>query len=238
MKEFNYSSRQYGCRHIPLRLMKKVSKVYVAKQMNELPLKAQSQQKFKDTHHNKPVVAGLINQNLTAVLSDKKYVKNITYIRIREGWLYLCIILDLCSKKVFGWSLRQLMKAVLGVRSIRMVAGKGLNLKGCCIFHSDGGSQYCGKKVVNSLQNYGMRQSIARTGCCYDNAVAESFCHTLEIAVAFGKPFKSLSEASLYIFESIEIFYSILTRPRSGLNYCSPAEFELLCCNEKVRNCA
>lgn len=242
MREFNDSSKRYGYRRIALRLMKKGSRVCkhrVARLMNELSLKARARRKFKvttDSHHSKPVAADLINQIFTATLPDQKYVSDITYIRTREGWLYLCMILDLCSKKVVGWSLSQRMKADLVVRAIRMAARKGRNLKGC-IFHSDRGSQYCSKEVVKTLRYYGMRQSMGRTGCCYDNAAAESFFHTLKVEGTFGKPFKSLSEAGIYIFEFIEIFYN-RTRMHSGLNYCSPAEFELLCSNEKVRNCA
>ncbi|NCB39714.1 MAG: IS3 family transposase, partial [Erysipelotrichia bacterium] len=89
-----------------------------------------------------------------------------------------------------------------------------------CIFHSDRGSQYCSKEVVKTLRHYGMRQSMGRTGCCYDNAAAESFFHTLKVEGTFGKPFKSIYEGSLYIFEFIEVFYN-RTRMHSGLNYFS-----------------
>jgi len=242
LKEFNDRKKRYGYRRIRQSLLKKgiaVCKQRVARLMDELSLKARARRKFKvttDSHHKKAVAADLVNRDFTADRPDKKYVSDITYVRTREGWFYLCIVLDLFSKMVVGWSVSRRMKAGLVVKAIKMAAGKRRNLNGC-IFHSDRGSQYCSKEVVKTLRRYKMRQSMGRTGCCYDNAAAESFFHTLKVEGTFGKPFKSLSEASLYIFEFIEVFYNRI-RMHSGLNYFSPAEFEQLSCNEEVRNCA
>jgi transposase InsO family protein len=242
LKEFDDNKKRYGYRRVAQSLAKKgvkVCKHRVARLMNEMSLKARACKKFKvttDSHHKKPIADDLINQNFAADRPDEKYVSDITYVRTREGWLYLCIVLDLFSKMVIGWSFSRRMKAALVVNAINMAAGKGRSLKGC-IFHSDRGSQYCSKEVIKALQHYGMRQSMGRTGCCYDNAAAESFFHTLKVEGTFGKPFKSISEASLYIFEFIEVFYN-RNRMHSGLNYFSPAEFEQLSVNEEVRNCA
>lgn len=242
LKEFDDNKKRYGYRRVTQGLIKKgvkVCKYRVARLMDEMRLKARARRKFKvttDSHHKKPVAGDLINRNFTADQPNQKYVSDITYVRTREGWLYLCIVLDLFSKMVVGWSFSRRMKAALVIKAIRMAAGKRSSLKDC-IFHSDRGSQYCSKEVVKTLQHYGLRQSMGRTGCCYDNAAAESFFHTLKVEGIFGKPFKSISEGSLYIFEFIEVFYN-RTRMHSGLNYFSPAEFEQLSVNEEVRNCA
>jgi len=241
LKEFNDSKKRYGYRRITQRLIKReirVCKHRVARLMDEMSLRARARRKFKVTtnsHHKKPVASDLINRNFTADRPDQKYVSDITYVRTREGWLYLCVVLDLFSKMVVGWSAGRRMKAGLVVKAIKMAAGKRI-LNGC-VFHSDRGSQYCSKEVVITLRRYGMRQSVGRTGCCYDNAAAESFFHTLKVEGTFGKPFKSMHSATLYIFEFIEVFYNRI-RMHSGLNYYSPAEFEQFSSNEEVRNCA
>lgn len=242
LKEFDDNKSRYGYRRITQGLTKKrvkVCKHRVARLMDEMRLKARARRKFKvttDSHHKKPVAGDLINRNFAADQPDQKYVSDITYVRTRESWLYLCIVLDLFSKMVVGCSFSRLIKAGLVVNTIKMAARKRSDLKDC-IFHSNRDSQYCSKEAVKTLQNYGMRQSMGRTGCCYDNASAESFFNTLKGEGTFGKLFKSTLEASLYIFEFIEVFYN-RNRMHSGLNYFSPAEFEQLSCNEEVRNCA
>jgi transposase InsO family protein len=144
--------------------------------------------------------------------------------------------MDLFSKKVFGCSMSKRLKADLVVKSIRMAASRRQNIDGC-IFHSDRGSQYCSKEVRRLLRKYGLKQSMGRTGNCYDNSAAESFFHTLKVEGVFNQGFKTREEATLCIFEYIELFYN-RKRMHSAINYLSPVEFEKSCSNENLRNCA
>lgn len=237
LKMFADKEKRHGYNCVAQGLAKngiKVCKHCVAKLMNEMSLKARACKKSiltTDSNHEK-AIADLIDQSFTADRPDENYVSNITYVRTREGRLYLCVVLDLFSKMFVGWSFSRRMKAGLVVNAINMTAGKDRGLKSC-IFRSDRGSQYWSEEIIKALRHYGMRQSIGRTGCCYDNVFAESFFYTLKVEETFGKPFKSISETSLYIFEFIKVFYN-RTRMHSGLSYFSPAEFEQLSNNEDV----
>ena len=186
--------------------------------------------KFKVTtkaSRNAIAASNLLNQNFIVNSPNKIWVSDISYIWTNEGWLYLAIVLDLHSRKIVGWSLDERMTKQLVINSFlraywNQKPGKGL------IYHSDRGSQYASNQFQNILSNLNVTSSMSGKGNCYDNAVAESFFHTIKNELPNNCIFKTRNEAKTMIFEYIETFYNSRRR-HSFLGYCSPNEFELLC---------
>jgi transposase InsO family protein len=197
--------------------------------MNKNNIAAKRKKKFKRTtnsNHGNYISPNLLNQNFRANSPNKVWVSDITYISTYEGWLYLAVVLDLYSRKVVGWSMSnrmtsQLVKDSLEHAIIDRQPAAGL------IFHSDRGSQYASIDFRKSLKNNDIIQSMSGKGNCYDNAVAESFFHTLKTELVYWERYRTRSEAKSSIFAFIEGFYNI-TRRHSYLNYLSPFNFELL----------
>ena len=155
---------------------------------------------------------------------DQVWVSDITYISTREGWLYLCVVIDLFSRRVVGISLADNMKASLVVSAFREEFERRQPAKGL-IVHSDCGGQYKSKAFRRLLWAKGARQSMTHAENCYDNANAESFFGTLKRELIRGTTFLDRASAISAIFEYIEVFYNRL-RLHSSLGYESPEQFE------------
>ena len=155
---------------------------------------------------------------------NQKWVGDITYIWTQEGWLYLAVVLDLFSRKVAGWSLRERLTAELVCNALEMaVAQRGCAAPTLC--HFDRGSQYASDVFQALLQQYGFLCSMSRKGNCWDNAVAESFFHSLKVEAVHGETFRTRDDARRAVFDWLECFYNA-TRRHSALGYLSPAQFE------------
>ena len=200
----------------------------VARILRENSLNHRTKKKFKvttDSSHNHMVSPNILNRDFTANAPNEKWVSDITYIWTSEGWLYLCVIIDLYSRKVVGWATSSridtnlLLMAFWRAVQVRK-PGKDL------IFHSDRGSQYCSKKFRNVLRSQGFRQSMSRKGNCWDNACAESFFKSLKSEWLYDEIFKSRQEANNELFEYIEVFYN-RRRIHSAIGYETPADYEL-----------
>lgn len=199
----------------------------ISRLMLENGLEAKQRRRYKvTTHskHNKPVAANLVNRNFNTEASNKVWASDITYIRTKEGWLYLAVILDLYSRIIVGWSLSRFLTSTLVSKALQQALITRRVEEGL-IFHSDRGSQYASKAVVGILEGHGCRQSMSGKGNCYDNAVVESFFHTLKTELVHFKNFSTRDEARYSIFDYIEIFYN-RQRRHSALNYLSPVDFE------------
>ena len=166
----------------------------------------------------------IVNRLFKIKQPNKVWVSDITYIPTREGWLYLCIILDLYSRKIVGWSMYKNMKTELVIKALQM-AIINRDPSHDLIFHSDRGAQYTSELFRNELQINKIKQSISRKGNCWDNACAETFFHTLKTELIKHINYNSRNEAELSIFEYIEIFYNRY-RKHSYLGYKSPVKFE------------
>ena len=129
-----------------------------------------------DEHHRIP---DLVQRDFTASAPGKKLVGDITYIQTGEGWLYLATVIDCFSKMVVGWSMADHYKTPLIVSALDMAANN-VELAAGCIFHSDRGSNYTSYDFAKKIQDMDMRQSVGRTGICWDNAMAESFFAALK----------------------------------------------------------
>lgn len=145
--------------------------------------------------------------------------------------MYLCVILDLFSRKIVGWSLSENMKTEMVSSALRMAVMRR-RPKTELLFHSDRGSQYASEDFRKNLGSYKITQSMSAAGRCYDNAFAESFFHSFKTERVFGRQFYSRVEARKEVFEYLEIYYN-RSRLHSSLGYLTPVEFE-----EKIKQAA
>jgi transposase InsO family protein len=166
-----------------------------------------------------------LNQDFTATAPNPKWVCDFTYIETREGWLFLAVVLDLFSRKVIGWAMRQTMDAALVIKALRMALQARRPAAGL-LHHSDRGSQYTSTAYRSCLTEALATLSMSGAGNCYDNAVMESFFGTLKTECVTG-PFSTRSLARTTIFEYMEVWYN-RQRLHSTLGYHSPVDFEKL----------
>jgi len=229
-KAHKNSSKIYGSPRITEEVREngiKCSRNRVARLMRRNGIAAKAKRRFKtttDSRHNLPVAKNLLNRQFRVDAPNKVWVSDITYIWTAEGWLYLAVILDLFSRKIVGWSMSDRMTQDIVINAFlqamwRRKPGAGL------MFHSDRGSQYASGDFRRLLLEHGVIQSMSRKGNCYDNAVAESFFHTLKTEVVYHEKYLTREQARKSVFEYIELFYNRV-RKHSTLGYCSPWKFE------------
>lgn len=199
----------------------------VARLMRENSIEAKHKRKFKattDSQHKFPVAPNLLEQNFTISEPNRVWTADITYCWTLEGWVYLAVVLDMYSRKIVGWAMSERMTRELVINAFLMAYWTRKPKKGL-IHHSDKGSQYASHDFQNILSNFGVIPSMSGKGNCFDNAVTETFFHTLKTELMFDCVFKTREEAKSATFEYIEVFYN-RERRHSTLGYCSPAKFE------------
>jgi len=230
-KAFNDSGGEYEARRIIKVLNKnqiQMGKKRVIRIMNALGLKPKARKKFKVTTQQSSapyyVAPNLLEQVFTETAPNQAWVTDITYVPTQEGWLYVATVIDLFSRKVVGLAMSQRLKTDLVLRAVSQAVTRRKPMPGL-ILHSDRGSQYTSRAYRKLTKKSGITLSMSSTGNCYDNAVAESFFHTLKIAVVHGQTYQTRNQATRSIFEYIELFYN-QERMHSTLNYLSPNEFE------------
>lgn len=227
---YDHSKKQYGSPRIHAELLEHgivCGHNRVAKIMWNKGIRARIKRKYKvttDSNHTYPVAPNLVNRQFTVTAPNKIWVSDITYIWTNEGWLYLCIVLDLFARKVVGWSMSQNIDTQL-VSDAFAMAVKLRNPKVGLIFHSDRGIQYASHDFRTLLRDHHIVQSMSRKGNCWDNACAESFFSTLKNEEVLTKNYKNRKEARASIFEYIAVFYNRF-RKHSFLDYTSPEKFE------------
>jgi putative transposase len=167
-------------------------------------------------------IPDLVNRNFTADRPGIKMVGDITYIPTWEGWVYLATIIDCYTKAIVGWAMDDNYKTPLIANAI-MMAKRNHNIERNAIFHSDRGSNYTSKRFAEILKSLNIRQSVGRTGICYDNAMAESFFATLKNERTHRTEYPTRKHAMTDIARYIELRYNS-KRLHSGLNYKTPNE--------------
>lgn len=195
--------------------------------MKQNNLFCKTKRKFKvttDSNHQLSIAPNVLQRNFVATQPNQKYVGDITYIWTAQGWMYLAVVIDLYSRKIVGWSMDKNMKAPLVNDALLMALWTRKPKKGL-IWHTDQGSQYASDSHREIIDDHGIVQSMSRRGNCWDNAVAESFFHTLKTELTHHYNFKTREEAKNKIFEYIEIYYN-RKRMHSANDYMSPVEFE------------
>jgi len=227
---YNRTRGTYGLPRIYAAIRKdglKVNKKRIARIMKANKIRAKTKRKFKiTTMQNTRASASrnILNMNFNSGEENRIWTGDITYIWTKQGWLYLAVVMDVYSRKIVGWSLSSSLSAELVTRAL-MMAIIHRNPEPGIIFHSDRGSQYTSNAFRKLLKSYKIEQSMSSTGNCYDNAITESFFHTLKTELIFWSSYKTREEAKKSIFNYIEIFYNIY-RLHSALDYLSPVEFE------------
>lgn len=227
---FEENRKQYGSPRVYKELHGtefSCSRSRVARLMRENDLVARQKRRYKvttDSSHDYPVSPNLVNQNFSVDSINECWVSDITYIDTMEGWLYLCSVLDLFSRRVVGWSMASHMRAELAIDALDMAVLHRNPSRGLT-FHSDRGVQYASAAFREKLKGYEMIQSMSRKGNCWDNAPAESFFSTLKMEEVYHKKYRTREEARQSIFEYIEVFYN-RQRSHSFLDYTSPAKYE------------
>ena len=170
--------------------------------MKRAGLVCKTKRKFRvttDSKHNQPIAPNLLERQFTVEKPNQTFVGDITYIETQEGWLYLAVVIDLYSRQVVGRSMDKRMQAKLVNDALLMAIWKGKPAKGL-IWHTDRGSQYASDSHREILKQHGIIQSMSRKGNCWDNAVFESFFHTLKTELVHHCNFKTREEAKHKIF--------------------------------------
>ncbi len=167
-----------------------------------------------------------LNQNFSINIPNSVWVSDITYIPTQEGWLYLAIVMDLFSRKIVGMSMGDRLETKLVTRALEQ-AVMHRTVEKSLMHHSDKGCQYTSKEFRRLTDQYGIKLSMSGKGNCYDNAVAESFFHTLKTEHTNFFNYRLREEAKASIFEYIEVFYN-RKRLHFTLGYMSPELFEKL----------
>ena len=194
--------------------------------MTELELSGKQKRRFiktTDSRHDQPIAENLLNRDFTATAPDQKWVADMTYIRLAEGWLYLAVVLDCFSRRVVGWSMSRHIDATLVCQALRM-ALLGRCPKTDLIHHSDRGVQYASKATRALLEQPHLILSMSRKGDPWDNAMMESFFGTLK-REWIDETYSTEEQARLEVFKYIEMFYNPVRR-HSSLGYISPVEYE------------
>jgi transposase InsO family protein len=200
----------------------------VARLMRRAGLRSKTKRRFRvkttDSKHGHPIAPDRLQQDFSIDAVNKVWLSDITYIATDEGWLYLASIMDLCSRKIVGWSMASTLHTTIVVDALLMAIDLRRPEPGL-IHHSDRGVQYASAEFRAMLAAHGLVASMSRQGNCYDNAVKESFFHTLKTELVNRERYRTRDEARASVFEYIEAFYN-RQRIHSSLDYQSPADFE------------
>lgn len=211
------TSRGYPCgRHRAARLMRAAG------------IRAKQARRFQvttDSRHGFAIAPNLLGRQFTASAPNRVWMADITYLPTAEGWCYLAVLLDAFSRRVVGWAVSTQLTTALPLAALhRALAarqpGPGL------LHHSDRGIQYASTAYQNALQRYGLRASMSRRGDCYDNAVVESFFHSLKVERLHERRLTGRQEVVEELEDYIERFYN-RQRRHSTLGHISPVLFEL-----------
>lgn len=224
------SNKRYGSPKIHGELRRRgirCGRKRVARLMRKDGLRAKIIRKFKATtnsKHDLPVAPNLLNREFTQNQPNRAWAADITYIWTNEGWLYLAVVMDLCSRAIVGWSMSERMTRTLVINAFTM-AVKRRNPPRGLLHHSDRGSQYASGDFQRLLAKYGAICSMSRKGNCWDNAVVESFFGFLKREHVFHNRYLTRAQARQSIFDYIERFYN-RKRIHSSLGYKTPYEVD------------
>jgi putative transposase len=225
------AQRHYGYRRVTIELGRAgiaVNNKRVLRLMREDNLLCLRRRAFvpatTDSVHGWRVVPNLTHgMVLTGI--DQLWVADITYIRMREEFAFLAVVLDAFSRRVIGWALETHLQASLAITALTMALATRRPAPGSLIHHSDRGVQYACGDYTSILEAYDIRSSMSRIGCPYDNAKAESFMKTLKQEEVDGRTYRDVHDARSAIGTFLEDVYN-RHRLHSALAYRPPVEFE------------
>jgi transposase InsO family protein len=224
------SRRRYGSPRVHAELRdrgRRLGRKRVARLMQQQGLHARHRRRFRvttDSRHALPVADNVLARRFAATAPDTVWVTDMTYLWTTEGWLYLVVLLDLFSRRIVGWAMRERMTRQLALDALAMALRQRRPARGL-LHHSDRGSQYASGDYRRVLDAHGIVCSMSRRGDCWDNAVAESFFSTLKIELVYTSAWATRAEARTDVFEYLEGFYNNQRR-HSSLGYLTPVAFE------------
>jgi transposase InsO family protein len=201
----------------------------IARLMRLNGIRAKTKRRFKVTTRSREgqrTAVDLVCRHFTALRPNRIWTSDITYIWTREGWAYLAVVLDLYSRMIVGWELSARLTAALVTSALERAIAWRQPPEGL-IVHSDRGSQYASAEVLELAKEHRLQLSMSRTGNCYDNAVTESFFHTLKTEHIYFTRYESRQEARTSLFDYIEVFYN-RQRKHSSIDNLSPLQYEQL----------
>jgi transposase InsO family protein len=226
------SAKTYGSPRVHDELREEgehVSRKRVARLMREQDLRGKRRKPYcvtTQSEHEDPIAPNVLGRDFSASAPNQKWVGDITYIRTREGWLYLAVLIDLFSRRVVGWAMSHSLATELPLRALRMAIQMRRPPRGL-IHHTDRGCQYASSEYRAVLERHGIVASMSRKGNCWDNAVAESFFATLKTELVRDVDFLTHAHARREVFAYIEGFYN-RRRRHSSLGYANPNKVEML----------
>jgi len=177
-----------------------------------------------DSRHDLPVAENLLNRKFEADAPNQAWVSDISYVRTRQGWLYLAAVMDLFSRKIVGWAMAPTMPTELVASALRRAMQQRKPAPGL-LLHSDRGSQYASLEYQALLDQHSIRCSMSRKGNCWDNAVMERFFLNLKMERVWQRDYANHGEGQRDITEYIVGFYNNV-RLHSKLGYLPPAAYE------------
>ncbi len=224
------SHNTYGSPRVHAELVERgfeVGRNRVARLMRQMGLSGTSPRRFRkttDSKHNLGFAPDLVQREFNPTEPNRVWASDISYVWTDDGWAYLAVVLDLFSRKVVGWAVADHMRADLVLDALdRALATREHDDD--LVHHSDRGGQYASGDFRDRLDAAGVGWSMGGTGCCYDNAVAESFFATLKKELVYRTAYRNLDAARASINAYINLFYNSRRR-HSTLGYISPAAFE------------
>ena len=224
------SGGTYGSPRIYVEMMARgfgVGRHKVARLMREQGLAGAVQRRFRRPGQSKdggPFAPDLVQRDFKPEAPNRTWVSDITYIRTGQGWLFLAVVIDLFSRRVVGWATANNMRSQLVIDALER-AIETRDVSHLLVHHSDRGSQYTSSKFRERLRRDHIRWSMGSTGCCYDNAVAESFFATAKKELIYRHVWPTRQAAQAGLRRYIDLFYNPRRR-HSTLGYVSPVEFE------------
>ena len=227
LKIFEESNETYGAPRIHAQLRREgftCSRRTVEELMRKHEITPKRRRKYKattDSNHKLPTAPNVLDRQFEPESADEVWVSDITYIETAQGWLYLCVFIDLYSRMIVGWQLSTRMTSDLVAGAFEM----GVKRRGRSpiLAHSDRGSQYASWLFTDLLDDYNTIQSMSRKGNCWDNAVAESFFSALKCELIYRHSFGTRIHASIAVSDYIDNFYN-KRRLHSALGFLTPWE--------------
>lgn len=200
----------------------------IARLMRRHGIRAKMVRRFKITTRSRStqlIAPDLVQRQFIIHQPNRVWTSDITYIWTREGWVYLAVVLDLYSRMIVGWEVSPRLTANLVTRAVKRAISWRRPSEDL-ILHSDRGSQYASTELLSLAKEQMIHLSMGNSGSCYDNAVTESFFHTLKTEHIYFQHFYTRLDARTSIFDYIETFYN-QHRLHSTLGNVSPMQFEL-----------
>lgn len=226
---FLLSDRTYGARRVWRDMLAEGISCglhRIERLMREQALRARPRRRQlpKDSGTRSIIAPNVLERDFRADRPNRKWVADFTYIWTAQGWLYLAVVLDLFSRRVIGWSMKEAMTAQMVTDALMMAIWRR-GRPDTLLHHSDQGSQYTSEGFQRLMADHGITCSMSRSGNCWDNAAMESFFSSLKTERIRGRVYRTRDQARADVFDYIERFYNPRRR-HSTLGYLSPMDYE------------